>query len=381
MGFTLLSNQRALFDIPSDIAYFNCAYMSPLLRCAVAAGLRGMQTKSQPWSITPSDFFSDGERIRAAAAAVFQARGDDVALVPSASYGLAIAARNLALTAGQEILVLAEQFPSNIYVWRELAARSGASIHTVPRPTDNNWTDAVLERIGPQTAIAALPHCHWTDGTLVDLEAIGPILRNHGATLVVDLTQSLGALPFDCREIRPDFAVAACYKWLLGPYSTGVLYVAPQHQDGAPLEHNWMGRAGAQNFTRLIDYQDKFQHGARRFDVGETANFALLPALASALEQILTWGVVNIQETLRLMTGDIAERAHGLGLQVSDPAYRSGHFLGLRFPAGLPDGLATRLAKQHVYVSVRGDSVRVTPHLYNTTDDIDRLFKHLGKVI
>ena len=376
-----LPNQRALFDIPDDIAYLNCAYMSPLLLTSVAAGIEGLQAKAVPWSITPPDFFSTVEKLRGVAASLLNATENDMAIVPSASYGLAVAAKNLIVKPGQHILVLAEQYPSNFYVWKELAAQNGAHLHTVPRPADNDWTGALLNTANGQTAIAALPHCHWTDGTLVDLAIVRQALDQVGGALVVDLTQSLGALTFDAQVINPDFAVAAGYKWLLGPYSTGLLYIAPQHQQGMPLEFGSFSRLDAVKFSELINYRDEFAPGARRFDVGETANFALVPALLNSLQQILSWEVSRIEATLCRTTNAIAERAKELGLEVVDPPQRAGHFLGLRFPQGLPMTIGEHLARNQVYASVRGDSLRVTPYLYNTERDVDRFLGTLQDIL
>jgi selenocysteine lyase/cysteine desulfurase len=284
------------------------------------------------------------------------ATADDIAIVPAASYGLAIAAANLPLAAGGRVLLLAEQFPSNVLIWRDLAARQGGEVHTVARPPDGDWTAAVLAALDERVAIAALPHCHWTDGGLLDLAAIGERCRAAGSALVLDVTQSAGALPLDLAAVRPDFVVCAGYKWLLGPYSLGYLYVAPQHQGGRPLEHNWIAREASEDFARLIDYQDRFQPGARRFDVGERSNFALLPVAIAGLEQLLAWGVADIATTLAARTAAIALQAAGLGLTASPPALRAGHFLGLRFPRGLPDGLPERLAREQVHVSLRGRS-------------------------
>ena len=235
---TSLPCQRALFDLPCDVAYFNCAYMSPLMHRVVAAGERGLARKARPWQVGPIDFFSESERARALFASMIGAEADSVALVPAASYGTAIAAANLVPAAGQQILVLEDQFPSNYYVWRDLAADRGAELRTIPRPADGDWTGAVLAAIGSGTALAALPNCHWSDGGLIDLEPVGAALRDVGAHLVLDLTQSLGALPFDSRRVRPDFMLAATYKWLLGPYSMGFLYVAPERRPrvGAELD-------------------------------------------------------------------------------------------------------------------------------------------------
>jgi selenocysteine lyase/cysteine desulfurase len=366
--------QRHLFDLPEDVAYLNCAYMSPLLKRAAAVGAAAVGRKLRPWQIRAEDFFADSERARGLFAWLLGARADDIALVPAASYGLALAAANLPVAPGERILVLAEQFPSNVYTWRALGARTGAEVVTIARPADRDWTGAVLAGLDQRVAITALPHCHWIDGGLLDLAAIAARCREVGSALVVDATQSLGALPLDLAAIRPDYLVCPGYKWLLGPYSLGYLYVAPQHRDGRPLEQNWIARRGSEDFARLIDYQDAYQPGARRFDVGERSNFALVPVGIVGLEQLLAWRPERIAATLAAKTTAIADRAALLGLSSTPSHLRAGHYLGLRFPRGAPRDLPERLAAERVYVSLRGDSLRVTPHLYNHDADIDRLF-------
>lgn len=371
--------QRELFDIPDDVAWLNCAYMSPLMKPAVEAGEAGIRGKARPWTIRPADFFPGPDQARALFARLIGASADEIAIVPSVSYGIATAARNLDAPAGSRILLLDEQFPSNVYAWRELAARTGARVDSVPRPADDDWTAAILERIGEDVSVAALPNNHWTDGGLIDLERVGAALREAGAALVLDVTQSLGALPLDVRRVKPDFLVCGTYKWLLGPYSLGFLYVDPKYHGGEPLEHNWIARAGSEDFTGLVNYRDDFQPGARRFDVGEVSNFALMPQASAAMRQILDWGVENIQATLTARTGDIAARARGMGIDSVFQGLRAGHFLGLRFEGGVPEGLGARLAAEKIHISVRGASMRVTPHLYNNDEDIERFFDALGR--
>jgi selenocysteine lyase/cysteine desulfurase len=373
--------QRHLFDIPEDIAYLNCAYMSPLSKAVAEASAIGAERKVRPWALAPEHFFDESEEARRLFAELIGATADDVAIAPSASYGLAVAAQNLPLNPGERVLVLAEQFPSNVYAWRTMAAERGAEVLTVDRPREGDWTRAILSSLDERVKIAALPHCHWTDGGVLDLEAIGGRCREVGAALAIDLTQSIGALPFDVRAIRPDFMVAAGYKWMMGPYSLGYLYVAPHRQDGRPLEQNWIARAGSENFSRLIDYRDDYQPGARRFDVGERSNFALMPASLAALRQLLDWTVPAIAETLAAKTEGIAERARSIGLAPMAADRCAGHFLGVRFPDGAPEGLPERLAASQVYVSLRGDSLRITPHLYNNDADVDRLFAVLEPMV
>lgn len=377
----MINCQRHLFDIPDGVAYLNCGYMSPLLREAVAAGTRGLTQKSRPWEITHQDFFTESEAARRLFATLVGADANDIAIIPAASYGIALAAANIPLRRGQTIIVLDGQFPSHVYAWRELAASGNARLKTLRRNPGEGWTEAILEAIGPDTAIVAVANCHWIDGTVIDLEAVARACRGVGAALVVDATQSLGVVPLDAARMGADFVIAATYKWLLGPYSLGFAYIAPKWQSGRPLEHNWIDRLGSEDFNNLIDYQDNFQPGARRFDVGERANFALLPAAIAALERLLGWGVEEIASTIREMTAEIASRARVLGLGAEPASLRSPHYLSLEWRHGDTAALMEKLAAERIFISLRGGTLRITPHVYNNAEDIDRLIAVLGESI
>jgi selenocysteine lyase/cysteine desulfurase len=376
----MIPNQRHLFDLPENHAYLNCAYTAPLLKTAVRAGVEAIEAKRAPWTIKSDDFFSTVENLRGLFARLVGCTPDDVAVVPAASYGLATAAKNLPVSEGQSIVVLQDQFPSNVYSWMNLAETRRAVLRTVPRPANSDWTSALLDEIDANTAIVAASHNHWTDGTVVDLVRVGEQCRSVGAALVVDGAQSLGAVPFSVPDIRPDFLASIAHKWLLGPYSMGFCYMDPKWHEGTPLEENWLSRAGSEDFSRLVDYQEGYQPGARRYDVGEVSNFILSPIAAAALAQILEWGVEQIAETLRAKTDAIADRAEEMGLLVADREFRAPHMIGLTKSGGFSGELAKILALEKVYVSVRGESVRVAPHVYTNDDEIDRLFYALRKV-
>jgi len=289
---------------------------------------------------------------------------------------------------GQSILVLDEQFPSNYYPWQRLAEETGASLKIVPWPADHDWTAAVLNVLTADVAIAALPNVQWTSGGRLDLVRIGAACRKLGAALVLDLTQSLGALPFSVGSLKndlqngvqPDFAVAASYKWLLGPYSVGVLYVAPKWQGGIPLEENWIQRANARDFSSLILYTEDYDAGARRFDMGERANFALLPAALRAMKQLLEWNVAQISETAGALNRHLAEAAADLGFASPPEPLRAPHYLSLRRKEAIPKELPEMLAREKVFVSVRGSSIRVAPNVYNTVEDGERLIACLRRI-
>src|ERR1039458_9431128 len=335
----MLPCQRHLFDMPDDVAYLNCAYMSPLMKPVIEAGATGLARKAHPWEITPDKFFTGSDEFRTTAAQLIDCSADCIAIVPSASYGIATAARNLPVKKGQSILVLSEQFPSNYYPWQQRAEETGASLKVVAWPEDDDWTAAVLDSLTADVAVAALPHVQWTSGGRLDLVRIGKACRKIGAALVLDLTQSLGALPFSVGDVRPDFAVAASYKWLLGPYSVGLLYVAPKWQNGRPLEENWIQRANARDFSSLILYTEDYDAGARRFDMGERSNFALLPAAVRAMKQLLEWKVEEISETAGGLNRQIARACAGGGCSWLPSPLRAPHYLALRMKQAIPKGL------------------------------------------
>jgi selenocysteine lyase/cysteine desulfurase len=164
---------------------------------------------------------------------------------------------------------------------------------------------------------------------------------------------------------------------MMGPYSFGFLYVSPKYQTGTPLEENWVSRLGAENFSSLGKYESHYQAGARRFDMGERSNPVLLPMAIRAIDQILEWAPEKISSRLRELTGEIASHATKRGYSVYDEAFRSPHFLGLRFPGKITPEVADRFSSKKIYLSVRGDCLRIAPHLHVTRADMDRLLESL----
>jgi selenocysteine lyase/cysteine desulfurase len=377
----LIGDQRAAFNLPADIAYFNTASLAPQLHAVRAAGEAALERRGQPWTISADDWFLDVERLRSLFADIIGASGDGVAVVPATSYGFAVAARNLSLRAGQRVLVLEEEYPSGIYTWRAAARRSGAEIWTVARELGQTWTDAILAALDERVAIVSVPNVHWTDGALIDLVPIAMRSRELGAQLVIDASQSVGAMPLDVEQLRPDFLVTVGYKWLLGPLSVGYLYVAEEHRQGEPLEENWILRAGSEDFARLVDYRDEYQPGARRFDVGERTKFELIPMAIAALEQIVKWQVPRVAATLAARTSEIARRAAELGLDCTPDEQRGPHLLGVRLPDQARTGSTSALAEVNCFAAVRGASLRISPHLHTTDEDVERLIDGLARVM
>jgi selenocysteine lyase/cysteine desulfurase len=368
-----LGSQRHLFEVPDEVAYFNTANMSPLLRAVREAGESGLARRARPWLVASADWFEDVERLRGAYARILGADADSVALVPATSYGLAIAARNIRATPDDQVVVLDQEYPSNYYTWRRFCRQTGAQLVVVKREGGATWTDAVLGQITEQTRVLAVPNVHWTDGSLLDLDAVVPTARRVGAAVAIDASQSLGAMPLDVSRLRPDFVVSVGYKWLLGPLGVGCLYVDEQHRQGEPLEENWINRAGSDDFAALVDYTEDYQAGARRFDVGERTSFGLVPMAIAAAEQLLDWTIAEVAASLRATTDEIAQHVRALGLATPSPGQRGPHMLGIDVPREAAGAIASRLSDGGVVASVRGSSLRIAPHLHTTRDDLDRL--------
>jgi selenocysteine lyase/cysteine desulfurase len=372
---SVISSQRSLFAIPDEIAYFNTAYNAPQLNESLNRLLVGVRAKSRPWERTPASFFEDAETVRRLSAKIFGGDAEGYAVIPAASYGISTAARAVEpfMKPSDRVLVIAEEFPSNVLPWRRTAQVTGATLHTVASPQYGDWTRAVLDHIDPSVKVVAISTCHWTNGASIDLRPVARACRDAGCVLVVDATQSLGAMPFPLEEVQPDFLVAAGYKWLLCPYGFGLLYVSQRWRGARPLEESWLARDNAHDFAALVNYSDTYQHGARRFDAGEKCNPAVLPGAIAALEQIDAWGIEAISHSLSVINAEIAGHLMSMGFEVPEEAARCAHMFGARLPRGKASDLVAELRKHGVYVSQRGNAIRFAPHLHVTENDVARL--------
>jgi len=369
------TDYRAEFDLPREICYLNAAYMTPQPRRVVAAALEGARQRARPWRITPPDFFAGVEALRACFARQVACSPDNIAIVPSAGYGVSCAAANLPVEKGDVILAMHDQFPANHYAWRRRSMISGARFRVVARESGQTWADALLAAIGElgeDISIATLEGHHWASAEPVDLEAVIPALRDVGARVVLDLTQSIGACPVDLAGLAPDFMVTAGYKWQFCPYGIAFLYVDDRYLDGVPIEEAWMNRDGAEDFSRLADFTDRYQPGARRYDMSEKSSFSNVAGAVTALGMLDEWGIPTIAAALDATNARIADILASHGFETAPRGARGPHFQGARLPAGDPRTLAARLIDEGVYASVRGDHLRVAPHLYTDDEDLAR---------
>lgn len=383
----MLSIQRSKFSLPKGTTYLNCAYMSPLLKSVEKAGIKGIYGKRNPAAISQDDFFLETEAVRVAYAQVIGVSDPKrIALIGSVSYGMATVANNLTLKSSDNIIVAADQFPSNYYSWQKLCRQTGAKLKVIAPPASllhrgRQWNEFILNAIDKNTRLVALGHVHWADGTLFNLQEIRKRTSDVGALLVIDGTQSVGALPFDVRSLKPDALICAGYKWLMGPYSLGLAYYGDYFDNGKPLEENWINRLHSEDFSQLVIYEEQYQPGALRYEVGEHSNFILVPMLHEAIQQINHWKPENIQAYCHKITQKPLAQLRSAGFWVEDDDYRGKHLFGIRIPSEMNmDLVKAKISKAKISVSIRGNAIRVAPHVYNSEADIQKLVNTLLSV-
>jgi selenocysteine lyase/cysteine desulfurase len=335
--------------------------------------------------MTIRSYYDEVEEARRLAAALIGARPDDIAIGAATSYGIGVAAANVPIAAGSAILLMENEHPSHRYVWYELAKSRDAHVSIVAKPHDDDWTTAIVAAIrGSEVPISVVAGTmiHWFEGTSVNLEAVAAASRAAGSCLVVDGTQWVGALPFDVTKVKPDFLSFATYKFLLGPYRLSFLYASERWQvEGRPLEHHAWNRVGGDRSDFYITQVPDFLPGARRFDMGERSDFAVIPVAVASLKLLNEWGVHNSFARLKYLNDLIWREAAQRGLISGEQKFRAPHISILDFGKQLPADMSARLKKDNIHVTVRGSKVRVSPHVYNDEGDIRRLFDTLSAAI
>jgi len=177
-----------------------------------------------------------------------------------------------------------------------------------------------------------------------------------------------------------DVLICAAYKWLMGPYSTALSYIHEDFHEGVPLEESWMTRPNSERFDRLTQYEEGYKPGAIRFDVGQSSNFIFLPMLDEALGQLLEWGVEEIQEYGRKLGEPLISYFQEKGTIVDDEAHRAHHLMGLQLPENTDgEALDREFQARNVYVSLRGDNIRISINVFNTEEDVQELISALNQ--
>lgn len=370
----MLTSQKHLFSLDESIHYLNGASMSPLLKRVEEAGIQGVLRKSQPQSIVQEDYFTDVDAVRKLFGQLIQVPAERVAIIPSVSYGMANVAKNLKAQPGQQILLVENEFPSDVYAWEEVCETQQLEMVTIKRTEDGpSWNEAILNALSERTALVLLAPLHWSDGVLFDLKIVAQRCQETGTLLVVDGTQAVGALPFDMSEIQVDALIVSGYKWLLGTYGLGLAYYGPAFDEGRSIEQSWINRKGSDNFRSLMNYTQEFRPGASRYSMGEQSNFIQIPMQKVALQQLLDWTPQAVQDYSSELVTPFVERWQELGFQVAEKSQRASHLFGLRHDTLDHGRLKQELTQRKVFISTRGTILRIAVHVYNEPQDLEAL--------
>ncbi|AXO79495.1 aminotransferase class V-fold PLP-dependent enzyme [Olleya aquimaris] len=383
-----LKHQKHLFDLPEHVTYLNIASQSPAFNSIHQAGLEGLMHKRKPYLITGSDYFEPVKTLKSLFANLIKASDyNRIALIPSASYGIATVTNNIVLKPTDEILIIDQQFPSNYYSWKKLADKYQAKIRVIKAPNQSNyigkqWNLDIINAINSNTAVVTMGHIHWSNGTMFDLKTIQQKIKQHNGLFIVDGSQSIGALPFSVKELQPDALICAGYKWLFGPYGCGYAYFGKAFDNGNPIEENWINRLDSHDFSELTNYKQQYRPLANRYCAGESAAFLNVKMQIAALQQILDWTPVAIQEYCKNISLEAVQQLKALGFTIENNEYRSHHLFGIKLPENLDiNTVKNALAKQNIYVSYRGNYIRLSCHVYNTAKDFKTLISTFSTLI
>lgn len=376
-NFDQMNCQKDKFRLREGEHYLNCGYKAPLLRTAEEACRNALIRNRNPMDIRTEDFFSEVEEVKGLFSKLVGGSPDQMAVIPSCSYGFGSVLSAVPPKTNGKAITLDEEFPSGYFALKKWCNDHQQDMKVIKKPqsASTNWSQRIMEGITSDTSLVLMSSIHWMTGYQYDLAAIGRRCREVGAYFIVDGTQSVGALDIDVKRDNIDALICAAYKWLLGPYSLGMMYVGDPLAEGSPLEESWMNRNNAARFSELTKYDETYKPRAGRYNVGETTNFLLMPMLKTSLTQILEWDVRVIPQYVNRL-----KRRLELYLQTLDEALDlsefAPHLVGISLPSRVdPEALKTELTLQKVSLSNRGDQLRISFHLFNDQEDVDALIQ------
>ena len=273
---------------------------------------------------------------------------------------------------------------SPVLEWMSRAEAGGYTVERVPQPADGDWTAAVLDAIerpaAPPLALVSISSVHWSDGGALDMPRIAKVAKEKGAALLVDATHDVGVRRIDVKTLDPDFLIFPTYKWVLGPYGRAFMYVAKRRQNGVPLEQISASRKAVSAEDTVYFRDVAYVDGARRYDMGERDHFISLEMAAVGMEMMAGWGNEPIVARLSMLTDRLADGLANSGVRVIDKKLRAPHVLSLAFPKGMAPDLPKKLAAENVYAAPRLGRLRISPHVYNDEEDVDRFVEVLRKI-
>jgi len=371
--------QKELFSLKGNIHYLNCAYKSPLLKSAEEACMKALARERNPAEISVDDFFQDVKIVKEYFAELINAQSHNVIIIPSVSYGFSTVLNNIKGKQNGNVITIKDEFPSGYFSLKRWSSENNNKLIVI-EPDKNetaigeNWNNKLMKQINDETSVVLISAVHWMNGLKFDLEKIGQKCSEVGAKFIVDGTQSVGALSMDVIKYKIHALVCASYKWMFGTYSIALAYLNDDFEFGRPLEEAWVNRVNSMNFESLTEYEENYIPHAGRYNVGETSNFISMPILRESLSQILKWKPVHIDEYCKNLRLPLFKYLTELGVVLENEKYLANHLFALQLPKTIDlDLLKQNLKANNVFISIRGNYLRISINVFNDEKDIQKL--------
>ncbi len=374
-------NYRSAFDLDHDVVWLNSAHQSALPRVAADAAAEAVGWKARPWELSTERFVGVPAALRRSIASLIGAEADEVMLANGASFGLHAIAGGFRFEPGDEVLVMRGDFPSNLLPWR-LRERDGVVVRALAPAGAVLEPDEIAAAIGPRTRVVCVSWVHSFSGHALDIDAIGAICRRAGVTFVVNVTQALGVRALDVSTAPVDALVGSGWKWLCGPYATGFFWVRPALlADLECRQAYWLSMQTADDLARAGDPELPAVWGPRQFEIFGTANFFNFHPFRASVDYLLGIGPAEIRRVVDELVGRLVSGldpdVYTLVSPAGGPRRSSLAVFALREP-GQTAVVHRRLLDARIVTAHRRGNIRVSPHVYNTPDDIDRALDVLG---
>jgi cysteine desulfurase/selenocysteine lyase len=366
------------FEI-EDATYLNLASQSPMPKVSIRAVQAALEANKNPHHKADSTFFEVPNRLRASIAKLIGAQPEEIALTSGASAGVAAVAYGLTWKPGDEVITAKGEFPLQYATWKPMEEREGVKLKIVSPRERFITADDLIAAMTPRTRVVSVSMVRYDDGSLLDARRVADACHKQGALLLLDASQSCGAIPMDVHQLGADFIVSAGYKWLLGPFGTGFFWAKSEHLVMVrPGPFYWMALMGSHNFAAMNFEDAKPAANAKRWDSPEGAsyfNFNLV-AMDASVDFVVRTGPELVAAHNRKLIELMFERLPKDRFVIASPldAARRGAY-GC-FAARSAEKTAEYyqlLRKENVVVSLREGNIRVSPYLYNAERDIDRL--------
>ncbi len=372
--------RAAEFPWTEGTVYLNNASIGPLPERTRLALEEFNRRRAAPYQLPDRELFGLLAESRRLAARLIGASPEEIGLTVNTGFGLSIAARGLRLGAGDIVLVSDREFPANVYPWLRLAD-SGVTTELVPA-TEQGWPDEerLLERLrDPRVRALAVSLVQFSNGYLVDLDRLSAATRETGAWLVVDAIQGVGQVPVDLGRTQVDVLACGGQKWLLSPWGSGFVYVRRELIPSLdPAITGWLAFEGTDDLTRLTQYDDTLRGDARRFEL-MTLPYQDFAGFNSSVSLLLEVGVERIREHLATLHRPVLDWADRTGTRVVSPRDHRGSGIVCLAPEEVADA-HRRLKAARIVTSLREGAIRLSPHLYNTVGEMERVVAVLGGV-